>query len=277
LPTHDTNLHAPPSEPERAAGPAPQHDATAEATRDKLREHLLPRRRRIYLMRHGAVDYFDAHGAAVPPDTVPLNATGRAQADAAGALFAASGVQPDKVVVSGLPRTVETAERLLAAAGLTLPLHIDAQLQEIRPGRLGDIPRAQLAEAFLGAFRYAGGDTAALERHRFMGGESIGELLDRVLPAFDAQLAATDWQTLLLVLHGGVNRALLASAMSGGRAFFGRIEQAPACINVIDVGAGDMVVRAVNLAPTQWLHQHERHTTMERMLAQFLQVDAQAS
>ncbi|MEY4908023.1 MAG: hypothetical protein RL260_1741, partial [Pseudomonadota bacterium] len=43
-------------------------------------------RRRLYLMRHGSVDYFLDDGTPVPPDTVPLNATGRAQADAAGAL-----------------------------------------------------------------------------------------------------------------------------------------------------------------------------------------------
>ncbi|HEX7637993.1 MAG TPA: histidine phosphatase family protein, partial [Burkholderiaceae bacterium] len=39
-------------------------------------------------MRHGSVDYFQADGTPIPPRGVPLNAAGRAQADAAGALFA---------------------------------------------------------------------------------------------------------------------------------------------------------------------------------------------
>ena len=51
-----------------------------------------PPRRRLYLMRHGAVDYFLPDGTPLPPHEVPLNAAGRAQADAAGALFAAAGV-----------------------------------------------------------------------------------------------------------------------------------------------------------------------------------------
>ena len=68
-------------------------------------------------MRHGSVDYFTADGTPVPPHTVPLNEAGRAQADAAGALFAAAGVRFDRVLVSGLARTVETAQRVLAAAG----------------------------------------------------------------------------------------------------------------------------------------------------------------
>ncbi|HEV8312645.1 MAG TPA: histidine phosphatase family protein [Burkholderiaceae bacterium] len=217
-------------------------------------------------MRHGSVDYFRADGSPVPPDSVPLNELGRAQADAAGALFAERGVRFDRVVVSGLPRTLETAERVLAASAQTLPIEIEPALQEIRGGRLTDIPRDQIEAAFTGAFTNHGN----VEDTRFLGGESIGELLDRVLPAFDALIKRTDWDCLLLVLHGGVNRALLSRALAGGRAFFGRFEQSPACINIIDVGANDLVVRATNLAPTQWLHERERHTTMEKLLAQYL-------
>jgi broad specificity phosphatase PhoE len=72
-------------------------------------------RRRLFLMRHGSVTYFDASGRPYPPETVPLNDEGRAQADAAGHAFAAAGVRFDRVIVSGLPRTVETAARVLAA------------------------------------------------------------------------------------------------------------------------------------------------------------------
>ena len=228
---------------------------------------IVAKRRRIYLMRHGSVDYFREDGSAVPPDTVPLNAIGREQADAAGRLFAQCGVQFDSVLVSGLPRTVETATRVLAA-GAQPELHLlhEPALEEIRPGRLADIPKHEIEAAFLGAFRVG----PNVQSQRFLGGESVGELLDRVLPAFDTLLARSDWQCLLMVMHGGVNRALLSRVLAGERAFFGRLEQAPACINVIDVGANDQIVRAVNLAPTQWLHERETMTTMEKLLAQFL-------
>ncbi len=229
-------------------------------------------RRRIYLMRHGSVDYFSADGTPVPPHGVPLNALGRKQADAAGRLFADCGVRFDAVLCSGLPRTLETAGRVLAASGQTLAVATDERLQEIRPGRLEAIAREDLVRAFLGIFE-AGTD---IEAQRFMGGESVGELLDRVLPAFEELLQRDDWQCLLLVLHGGVNRALLSRALTGGRSFFGRIEQSPACVNVLDVGSADMVLRGCNLAPTEWLHQHERQTTMEALLGQFLQLRRQA-
>ena len=227
-------------------------------------------RRRIYLMRHGSVDYFRADGSAVPPHTVPLNAAGRAQADAAGALFAECGVRFDRVIVSGLNRTVETAQRVLAAAGQSLALETEPALEEIRGGRLADIPPDAVEAAFLGAFQTGAG----VEAQRFLGGESVGELLDRAVPAFERLLARDDWNQLLMVLHGGVNRALLGRALTGDRAFFGRLEQLPACINIVDVGARDIVVRAVNLAPTQWLHQHESLTTMEKLLGQYLRLDS---
>lgn len=223
-------------------------------------------RRRLYLMRHGSVDYFQTDGTPVPVDDVPLNRRGEDEARAAGELLKACGVQPDRVMTSGLPRTVQTARHVLAAAGLQATLETDSALQEIRPGRLRDIPPDELRRAFLGTFQSRDGEVEAL---RFLNGESVGELLDRVLPAFDRWLARTDWQCGLLVLHGGVNRALLSTALAGRRAFFGRIEQAPACINVLDIGADDVVLRAINLTPTQWLHQRERHTTMEKLLAQF--------
>ena len=196
-------------------------------------------------------------------------------------LFAQCGVRFDRAVASGLPRTLETAQLALAAAGQpALDVEVDTALQEIRGGRLSAIPPDQVEAAFLGAFDTAGGsgenheNVRDIEARRFLNGESVGEMLDRVLAAFDRVLARDDWQSLLLVLHGGVNRAIVSRALAGRRAFFGGLEQSPACINILDAGVGErrgrLLVRAVNLAPTQWLHQHERSTTMETLLAQYL-------
>jgi probable phosphoglycerate mutase len=142
----------------------------------------------------------------------------------------------------------------------------DARLVEIRSGRLDAIAPEQLRAAFTGAFS-ATGDVESLA---FLGGETVGAMMDRCLPAFDDLLADPSWRCALLVLHGGINRALLGHALTGGRSFLGRLEQSPACINVLDIGANDVVVRATNLAPTQWLQERERFTTMEKLLAQYL-------
>ncbi|MFP3561581.1 histidine phosphatase family protein, partial [Paraburkholderia sp. SIMBA_049] len=80
-------------------------------------------------------------------------------------------------------------------------------------------------------------------------GETIGALFDRVLPAVAALREDTSWDTVLLVLHGGVNRAILSHAITaGGRTFFGHLAQATGCINALDVGAAprDWVLRTIN-------------------------------
>lgn len=223
-------------------------------------------RRRVYLMRHGSVTYFDGAGKPVLPELVPLNEQGRLQANAAGRVFADHAVRFDRVIVSGLPRTVETATRVLAETGQQIALEEWPDLVEIRGGKLAAIPDAELKEAFTGAF-----EGIAPEHKRFLGGESIGELMDRIHPAVDRLRADAEWDTVLLVLHGGVNRAILSYALSGQRLFMGNIAQTAGCINVLDVGQdpADWVVRVVNYSPPSQLQAESRGTTMEALFHQY--------
>ena len=232
-------------------------------------EYQLPKRRRIYLMRHGDVTYFDDSGRAIDPETVPLNANGREQASAAGRVFAEQQVRFDRVIVSGLPRTVETAQRVLAETGQHIEMDIEPAWEEIRGGKLSGIPQQDIEAAFLGVF-----DGIVPESTRFLDGESIGALFDRVLPALTALREDASWDTALLVLHGGVNRAILSHALTaGGRTFFGHLAQATGCINALDVGVQprDWVLRTINYSPPSPLHRDVRNTTMEMLYAQFTQ------
>jgi probable phosphoglycerate mutase len=211
-------------------------------------------RRRIYLMRHGAVSYFE-NGRPVPPHTVSLTEEGRAQAQAATDVLA--GVTFDRVITSGLTRAIETA-RIVAP---NVEPESWPDLREIESGRLADLPDPEAA--FQAAFH-----GVVPEDMVFLGGETIGALLDRVLPAVSELLADESWDTLLAVLHGAVNRAILSHALTGERMFLGNFEQAPGCINVLDVG-DDWIVRAVNVTPYDLIHMHGRTTTMEELWQQF--------
>lgn len=226
-----------------------------------------PERRRLFLMRHGSVTYFDQAGKPHLPETVPLNEAGRAQAAAAGRAFAADGIQFDRVIVSGLPRTVETAMRVLAETGQQIQLETWPELAEIRGGKLSGIPDDKLREAFTGAF-----EGVVPEQRRFLGGESVGELMDRIHPAIARLLADASWDTALLVLHGGVNRAILSYALTGGqRLFLGNLSQAAGCINALDVGQArhDWIVRFSNYAPPAPLQSATRSTTMEQLFNEY--------
>ncbi|MCY7389365.1 MAG: histidine phosphatase family protein [Burkholderiales bacterium] len=217
-------------------------------------------------MRHGSVSYFTADGKPVRPETVPLNKLGTEQAEAAGKLFADHNVQFDRVITSGLARTVETAALVLKAAAQLLVVEQRPRLQEIRGGRLADIAENDLLQSFTAAT-----DGVVDERAQFLGGETVGQLLDRVLPEIDAIRADTNWNTLLLVLHGGVNRAILSYLVTGQRQLLGAFEQSPACINVLDLGeaTADVVLRGVNLSPLDWLQPDNRKTTMEVLFEQY--------
>lgn len=223
-------------------------------------------RRRIFLMRHGSVTYFDAAGRPVLPEQVPLNELGRAQADAAGQAFKQAGVAFDRVIVSGLPRTVETAARVLAVTEQDIAPEIWPELHEIRGGRLSTIPKEELRRAFTGAF-----EGLVDPGQRFLGGESVGEMMDRVHPALERLRADPEWDTLLLVLHGGVNCAILSLALTGQRLFLGGLAQEAGCINALDVGTDprDWVVRFVNHVPPAPLQPEARTTTMEQLYAQY--------
>jgi len=226
-------------------------------------------------MRHGAVSYFDPSGRPVPPEQVHLNETGRAQAQAAGEAFAAEGVVFDRVIVSGLPRTAQTATLVLQHCGQgALAVEAWPEWQEIRGGRLADIAPEALEANFLGLER-----GVLSESTRFLNGESVGELLDRVLPGIARLRADPQWDCALLVLHGVVNGAILSHALSGGqRQMFGAMVQSPACINVLDMGAtpDDWLLRVCNYAPTSALHVENRNTTMEALYNQYLQYRQQS-
>jgi probable phosphoglycerate mutase len=216
-------------------------------------------RRRIYLMRHAEVAYFEPDGRPVQPEGVSLTPEGELQAQAAH--DALTGIHFDRSVTSGLPRTLETAR--IVAPGVEPEEWPD--LRELESGRLGDISDEDVEQAFTGVFR-----AVVPEETRFLGGETIGSLFDRVLPALERLLADESWDVLLAVLHGGVNRAILSYALTGERTFLGNFEQAPACVNVLDVGADHWIVRAVNVAPYDLAHLSGRETTLELLYERYL-------
>jgi probable phosphoglycerate mutase len=207
-------------------------------------------RRRLYLMRHAEVSYVGERD----PEVVRLTERGLEQA--AAARRALEDVAFDLVVTSTLPRTLETAEVVAPEAEPEQWI----ELAEWRGGRLTEIPPEELERAFVGAL------LIREEEERFLAGESLGEALDRVLPAFD-RLVAREWDTALAVLHGGINRILISRALTGERRYFGTFEQAPACINVLDLGDSGWIVRTVNYIPYDPLHP-ARTTTMEQYWAE---------
>ncbi|SMH62610.1 histidine phosphatase family protein [Azospirillum agricola] len=202
-------------------------------------------RRRVYVMRHGHVAYYDAEGRPLNPKLAPLTDRGREEARAAGALLAA--VPLDRVVCSGLPRTRQTAE--LAVEGRGLTVEEDPSFLEIRAGRLTGVPRENREAAYVYGF-----ENAALEGACFAGGDNFAAVYERVVAGFERLLLEPGWTTLALFAHDGVNRVLLSWACGAGLGGLCAFEQDYGCVNVLDVDMVDgrirrRLIRATNLTP----------------------------
>ncbi len=230
-------------------------------------ERRIGERRRIYLVRHGEVSYFDGTGKPVPPLAVPLNSHGIRQAEAARDLL--RPIALDRIVSTGLPRTERTAE--IIAEGRSLAIESLPALQEVRPGRLLDPAHPDFERKFTRALDGGEDGTEVTRETQFLGGETFGSLQDRAIPAFEAVLADATWREILIVAHGGTNRVILLHALGAGLSSLGRFEQDAGCINVIDVDpAGKCLVRLVNHTPSAPAKEGLRATTMERIFLEHL-------
>ncbi len=232
-------------------------------------------RRRIYLMRHGHVDYFSPdiprHGSV---RHVPLTPRGRGEAQAAGRAFAHVGL--DRAICSGLPRARETAEIVLALQENRPALETDEALAEIRGGSLLSVAnRNELVATMSFHFARAAEPGATM----LEGGEAFLAAQTRAVDSVRALLAAPDWKQLLIVAHEGTNRLILSWASGAGLLATSAFEQDTGCINVLDfdmVPAADggpgpeiarTLVKAVNLTPYNYLKHGMNMTSLEAIFS----------
>ena len=81
---------------------------------------------------------------------------------------------------------------------------------------------------------------------RFPNGEALQDLAARVANALRMVLARNPGDTVVLVGHDSVNRALLLEFLDLPLSAYWRLAQDPCCLNEIDVGGGKAYVRRIN-------------------------------
>src|SRR5207247_646983 len=114
---------------------------------------------------------------------------GERQASAAAKAF--RGIRFDRVLTSGLARTLATASIVVP----DVEPESWPELRELEPGRLSVLPADELEEAFVGRFH-----GVVPEQRKFLGGETIGSLLDRVLTALGRLLSDTEWDVAVAIV-----------------------------------------------------------------------------
>jgi phosphoserine phosphatase len=227
-------------------------------------------RRRIYLMRHGHVDYAsDEVVQSRDPRIARLTALGIGQAQAAGDAF--GDVHLDLAVHSGLRRTRETAEIVLGAHTAPPELIAEPGLEELRSGQFIAFQTREELSAYLAfQFERAGDPDATF----FEGGERFVDAYARAVASIEALLHRPGWASALVVAHEGINRLLLGWACGAGPGASLAFEQDLACVNVLDFDlvpdpAGGptrierRMIKACNVTPYGWLKAGMHLTSFE--------------
>jgi probable phosphoglycerate mutase len=182
---------------------------------------------RLFLVRHGATartaeDRFSGDAG------VDLSDEGRAQVRALAERLRSCPV--DAIYASPLSRTRETAEIL--AAGRPQSIVTRDGLREIGHGHWEGLTRREVEARFPDEY-------STWEEDPFNyapeGGETGVSVLARALPVVRELVVAHPGQTVLVVSHKATIRLLLASLLGFDmRSYRDRLDQAPACLNVIE-------------------------------------------
>jgi probable phosphoglycerate mutase len=181
----------------------------------------------VFLVRHGATQ-LTAEGRFSGEVGVDLSDEGRYQAARLGERLREEGVTA--AYASPLSRAAETARIISAACGIEAQLRDG--LREISHGHWEGLTRAEAEARFADEY-------AAWEEDPFTfapeGGESGVAVLARALPTLREIVTANVGSRVLVVSHKATIRLLLSSLLGfDARGYRDRLDQAPACLNVLD-------------------------------------------
>ena len=217
-------------------------------------------RRRIYLMRHGFVDYTSKLVRETQdPSQAYLTDEGREEARAAG--IALSDVQLDVAFHTGLARTKETAEVVLAQHGLETPeLEQEERFKELKSGQYIDFKSPEhLAATMTFQFEQAGQPGAIF----LEGGEKFSDAMDRIEAGLKGLLSRPGWSPAMVVDHEVVNRMILAWSIGAPLGSSAGREQDTWCSNILvfdlvpdedgNTRIERALIKAVNLTPANYL------------------------
>jgi phosphoserine phosphatase len=194
---------------------------------------------KIILTRHGHVE-------GIKPERFrgrePLPLTKRGEAEAAAlAQRIAARWRPSHVYTSPMGRCIATAAAITRATGIAAKTCDDLNDLDYGDWQFKTFAQAKAQDPALFAAWFA-----TPQRVRFPNGESLQDLAARVAAALRIVLVCHPDQTVVLVGHDSVNRALLLEVLELPLAAYWRLAQEPCCINEIDVSAAGVRVRCVN-------------------------------
>jgi phosphoserine phosphatase len=194
---------------------------------------------KIILTRHGHVEGIKPRRFRGRED-IPLTSLGIEQAKAT-ALRIATSWQPAVTYTSPMGRCVSTGTAIAEACGV--PCHVLPELNDLDYGAWQWKTHEEIAKAF--PPEYAAWRTAP-HFFRFPRGESLQELVARAADALRFVLQKHKDQTVVLVGHDSVNRALMTQVLDQPLSAYWRVVLEPCGVSEIDFQDGAPSVLRVN-------------------------------
>lgn len=153
-----------------------------------------------------------------------------------------TGKNISAIYSSDLIRSVKGAKIIASRIGVTFtPL---SELRERSVGVWEGLTVDEIKERFPDGYAAWRAD---LLNYRPQGGECLTDVKERILPVFKRLVASHPDQEIAMLLHGGVNRVILADALGMPPLNLFRIDQAFGALNIIDYHEDGMaVVRLIN-------------------------------
>ncbi len=194
---------------------------------------------RVYLMRHGEV----ANGGEKRYNghiDIDITDRGVEQMHRLAGLLADKPVRA--VYSSDLIRSLKGAEIISGRLGLSpVPMR---SLRERSVGSWEGMTAEEIQQRYPEAYRAWRAD---LLNFRPPGGECLEDVRSRILPEYRRIVAAHPGEEIAMLLHGGVNRVILADALGVPPLNLFRIDQSFGALNIIEhYGDGMSVVKLVN-------------------------------
>jgi broad specificity phosphatase PhoE len=194
---------------------------------------------RLLLTRHGHVDGL-APARFRGRAELDLTPTGLAQAEALAQRIARQW-KPAAIYTSGLWRCVVTGTKIAAATGA--PASVMDGLMDLDYGawqmRTHDEVRAEAPDVFKLWH-------TAPQLMRFPGGESVQDLLARTSDALRTAIACHPADTVVMVGHDSVNRALLLQLLDQPLAAYWKLAQDPCCLNEVLIEGDKIQILRIN-------------------------------
>ena len=205
---------------------------------------------RLILIRHGQTAWNAGAGEERFRGQIDLALDGLGQDQARAVALRLRDEPISAIYASPLLRTQQTIEPL--ARSLDLPIDLHPGLTDINYGHIQGLSHTEVAKIYPRVYTLW---RSAPVQVTFPGGESLADVQTRLRPLLDEMVARHPGQTVVLVGHQIVNKVLVCTLLGLSLDQVWQIEQATACINVLQPAKG--MWHALSLNDTCHLLSHD--------------------